>query len=84
MQAKTITNADKLPAIDILVEPLTWDEINTYVRISQGFLLAEVPDSGGQYRGFYRSGDGLGWTSDLGTDQAAAIKAFREHLHQPI
>ena len=79
-----ITNAEEPPAIDILVESLTWNEIDTYVRISQCFLLAEVPDRGGQYRGFYRSGDGLDRTSDLGTDQAAAIKAFRDHLRQPI
>jgi hypothetical protein len=83
LQPKIITNADEPPEIDILVELFTWDKIDSYVRISQRFLLVEVPDSGGQYRGFYRSGDGLDCTPDLGTDQAAAIEAFRDHLHQP-
>jgi hypothetical protein len=83
LQPKIVTNADEPPAIDILVEPLTWNEIDSYVRISQRFLLVEVPDSGGQYRGFYRAGSGLGNTPDLGTDQAAAVRAFRDHLRQP-
>jgi hypothetical protein len=80
---KIVTNADEPPAIDVLVEPLPWNEIESYVRVSKRFLLVEVPDSGGQYRGFYFSGNVLGNTADLGTDQAAAIKAFRDHLRQP-
>jgi hypothetical protein len=84
LQPKIITNADEPLAIDVLVESLTWNEINSYVRISQRFLLVEVPDSGGQYRGFYRAGNGIDHTPDLGTDQTAAIKAFRDHLRQPI
>jgi hypothetical protein len=84
LQPKVIINADEPPEIDVLVEPLAWSEIDSYVRISRRFLLIEVPDSGGQYRGFYCSENGLNHTPDLGTDQTTAIKAFRDHLRQPI
>lgn len=82
MQPKIRTNADESPTINVLIEPLTWDEIDTYVRISKCSLLAEVPDSGGQFRGFYCLGSGLGHTPDLGTDEEVAVRAFRDHLRQ--
>lgn len=84
MEPKIIINGDEPPDIAILIEPMTWDQIESYVRQAQHFLLVEVPGSGGQYKGFYRSGNGLGQTPELGTDQEAAIQAFREYLHQPI
>ncbi len=84
MGPKIKTNSDEPPVIDILVESLAWEELEAYVRISQRYLLAEIPDSGGQYRGFYRAGTGLANTPDLGADEDAAVKAFREHLRQPI
>jgi hypothetical protein len=70
------------PIIDVLVKPLPWKEIESHVRVSQRFLLAEIPDSG-QYRGVYRAGSGIATTGDLGTDREAAVKQFREYLRQP-
>jgi hypothetical protein len=82
LPGKIVTNSDEPPDIDIAVEPMSWDDIDSHVRYTKHFLLVRVPDSGGQYKGFfYRGGPGPEQVPDLGTDQAAAIKAFREHLH---
>jgi hypothetical protein len=85
LSPKIVTNSDEPPEIDVLAESVSWTDIETYVRFSKRFLLVEVPGSGGQYKGFfYLGGNGLEQTPELGTDLAAAIKAFREHLRQPV
>jgi hypothetical protein len=81
LSGKVITNSDEPPDVDIEIEPMSWDDIDSHVRFTRHYLLVKVPDSG-QYKGFfYLGGPGPEPTPDLGTDQASAIKAFREYLH---
>jgi hypothetical protein len=75
-------DGEEPPEVDVLVEELTWSKIEGYVRVSQRFLLARVPDTQ-QWRGIYRHGAGVKTTDDLGTDCQGAVAKFREYLHQP-
>jgi hypothetical protein len=82
LEPKIETDTTEPPIIDVLVEPLGWNEIESYVRIAQRFLLAEVPGTG-QFKGVYRAGDGVEVTDDLGINRDAALSKFRNLLRQP-
>lgn len=80
MEPKVEIDDTEPPVIDVLVEPLTWNEIRDYVRVSGRFLLV---GEGHGFKGVYRVGNDVVVTDELGTDRDKAISMFRDLLRQP-
>lgn len=69
------------PAIGLVPEGISWDEVQDHIKIAHSPLLVG-PETGGQYAGAYWAGTRMVVVGDLGSDQEQALGEFRDILHE--
>jgi hypothetical protein len=69
------------PAIGLVPEGVSWDEVQDHIKIAHSPLLVG-PAAGGQYTGAYWAGTRLVVAADLGSDQEQALSEFRDLLRE--
>jgi hypothetical protein len=67
------------PAIGLVQAGVSWEEVEDHIKIAHHPLLVRLQGSG-QYVGAYWTGTKLVVAEDLGPEQDAAIREFREFL----
>ena len=68
-----------LPAITVIQQSATWDEVYDHIKISHAPLLV-MPDGGEDYVGAWWTGTEMVKTEELGPDLDDAVADFRQYL----
>ncbi len=69
------------PAIGLVPEEISWDEVQDHLKIAHNPLL--LPQGGGaRYAGAYWTGTAMVVIEDLGDDQDEAVSEFRDLLRE--
>jgi hypothetical protein len=69
------------PAIGLVPEGVSWDEVQDHIKIAHSPLLVG-PAASGQYTGAYWAGTRMVVAADLGSDQEQALSEFRDLLRE--
>jgi len=69
------------PAIGLVPEGTSWDEVQDHIKIAHSPLLVG-PEADGQYAGAYWASTQMVVVGDLGSDQEQALGEFRDILHE--
>jgi hypothetical protein len=69
------------PAIGLVPDGVSWDEVHDHIKIAHHPLLV-LPADGAQYAGAYWADTKMVVAEDLGSDQEQAVEEFREFLRE--
>ena len=69
------------PAIGLVPDGVSWEEVQDHIKISHHPLLL-LPAGGDQYAGAYWADTKMVVAEDLGSDQDQAVQEFREFLRE--
>ena len=69
----------ELPAITVIPQSATWDEVYDHIKISHAPLLV-IPEGEEDYVGAWWTGTAMVKTEELGPDLDEAITDFRQYL----
>jgi hypothetical protein len=69
------------PAIGLVPDGVSWDEVHDHIKIAHHPLLVP-PSDGDQYVGAYWADTKMVVAEDLGSDQDQAVEEFREFLRE--